>query len=57
MAKKAKLGKPSTSKKGLQHQDHDEINVCILGDAIAVWRQNDQKVVSCVRAKGPTQVG
>jgi hypothetical protein len=27
------------------------MNVCILGDAMIVQRQNDQRVVSCVHAK------
>ncbi len=27
------------------------MNVHILGDAMAMWRQNDQKVASYVRAK------
>jgi hypothetical protein len=27
------------------------MNVCILGNAMAMQRRNDQKVVSCARAK------
>jgi hypothetical protein len=49
--KKAKLGKPSTSKGSPQHHDHVKMNVCILGDAMAVQRQNDQKIVSHACAK------
>jgi hypothetical protein len=51
MVEKAKLGRLSTLKKGLRHQNHVKINVCILGNAMAMQRQNDQKVVDCTRAK------
>ncbi len=51
VAEKAKPGRPSTSAKGLRHQDHAKMNACILGNAMAVQRRNDQKVVSCARAK------
>ncbi len=47
----AKPGKPSTSKGGPWHQDHAIMNVCILGDAMVVQRQNDQKVASQTCAK------
>ncbi len=51
MAEKAKLGKPLTFKGGLQHQDHAKMNVRILGDAMAMQRWNDQKVVTCAHNK------
>jgi hypothetical protein len=51
VAKKAKLGRHSTSTGGLQHQDHAKMNARILGNAMVVQRRNDQKVVSRVRAK------
>jgi hypothetical protein len=51
VAKKAKLGRLSTSERGLQHQDHAKMNTCILRNAMVVQRQNDQKVVSHTRAK------
>ncbi len=51
MAKKAKLGRPSTSAGGLRHQDHAKMNARILGNAMAVQRRNDQKVASRTRAK------
>jgi len=47
----AKLRKPSTFERGLRHQDHVKLNVCILGNAIVVQRWNDQKVVSCTCVK------
>jgi len=46
MAKKAKPRKSSTFDKGLQHQDHAKMNVCILGNDMTMQRQNDQKVIS-----------
>jgi len=49
--KKAKPRRPSTSTRGPWHQDHAKMNVCILGNAMAVQRRNDQKVVSRARAK------
>jgi hypothetical protein len=51
MAKKAKIGRLSTSKRSPQHQDHAKMNVRILGNAMAMQRWNDQKVVSHARAK------
>jgi len=51
MAKMVKLGKPSTLKKGPQHQDHAKMNVRILKNVIVVQRQNDQKVASQTYAK------
>jgi len=36
VAEKAKLGRPSTSKGGLQHQNHVKMNARILGDAMVV---------------------
>jgi hypothetical protein len=51
VAKKAKLGRPSTSQRGPQNQDHVKMNVCILGDAMVVQRKNDQKLTSCIHAK------
>jgi len=49
--KNAKLGKPLTFAQGLRHQDHIKMNAHILGNAQAEQRRNDQKVVSCTRAK------
>jgi hypothetical protein len=51
VAKKSKPWRPSTSVGGPRHQDHAKMNVRILGNAMAVQRRNDQKVVSCARAK------
>jgi hypothetical protein len=51
VAEKAKPKRPSTLKKGRQHQDHAKMNVHILENAMVVQRQNDQKVASAVRAK------
>jgi hypothetical protein len=51
MIKKAKLGRPSTSERSPQHQDHAKMDICILRDAMVVQTQNDQKVVSRVHAK------
>ncbi len=36
MAKKAKHGKPLTSKESPQHQNHAKMNIHILGDVMAV---------------------
>jgi hypothetical protein len=41
VAKKAKLGRPSTSVGSLRHQDHAKMNARILGNAQAVQRRND----------------
>jgi hypothetical protein len=49
--KKAKPRRLSTSRKGLQHQNHAKMNAQILGDAMVVQRWNDQKVTSRVHAK------
>ncbi len=51
MTKKVKPGRPSIFKRGLWHQDHAKINICILGDAMVVQRQNDQKIANHGRAK------
>jgi len=40
VTKKAKPGRPSTSKRGPWHQDHAKMNACIIGNAMAVQRQN-----------------
>jgi hypothetical protein len=44
VAEKAKHGRPSTSERGLQHQNHVKMNAHILGNAMAMQRWNDQKV-------------
>jgi hypothetical protein len=51
VAEKAKPGRPSTSAGGPRHQDHAKMNVCILGNAMAMRRWNDQKVANRIRAK------
>jgi hypothetical protein len=51
MAKKVKLGRPSTFEKGSRHQDHVKMNAHILGNTMVVQRQNDQKVASHICAK------
>ncbi len=51
MAEKAKLGRLLTVARGIRHQDHAKMNACILGNAMAMQRRNDQKVTSHVRAK------
>jgi len=51
VAEKSKPGRPSTSAKGPRHQDHAKMNARILGNAMAVQRRNDQKVVSCASGK------
>jgi hypothetical protein len=51
VAEKAKPGRLSTSVGGPRHQDHAKMNDCILGNAMAVQRRNDQKVANRVRAK------
>ncbi len=51
VAKKAKPRKPSTSEGGFRHQDHVKMNAHILGNAMAMQRRNDQKVVNYVRTK------
>jgi hypothetical protein len=51
LAKKAKPGEPSTFERGLQHPNHAKMNVRILGNAMVMQRQNDQKAVSRVHAK------
>ncbi len=51
VAEKSKPGRPSTSAGGPRHQDHAKMNAGILGDAMAIQRRNDQKIVSRARAK------
>jgi hypothetical protein len=51
VAKKAKLRRPPTFTRGPRHQDHAKMNVCILGNAMAMQRQNDQKVANRACAK------
>jgi hypothetical protein len=51
VAKKAKLGRPSTFAGVPQHQNHAKMNARILGNAMVVQRWNDQKVASRARAK------
>jgi len=51
VAKKAKLGRPSTFERSPRHQDHVKMNTRILGNAMAMQIRNDQKVASCTRAK------
>ncbi len=51
MAKKVKLGRPSTFERGSRHQDHVKMNAHILGNTMVVQRQNDQKVASHICAK------
>ncbi len=51
VAEKSKPRRPSTSTGGFRHQDHAKMNARILGNAMAVQRRNDQKVVSRARAK------
>ncbi len=51
MVEKVKPGRRSTAARGLRHQDHAKMNVCILGNAMVVQRRNDQKVASHIRAK------
>jgi hypothetical protein len=51
VVEKVKLGRPLTSARSLQHQDHGKMNARILGNAQAVQRQNGQKVANCTRAK------
>ncbi len=51
VAEKAKLERPSISERGFQHQNHVKMNTCILGDAMAMQRWNDQKVDNHICAK------
>jgi hypothetical protein len=51
VAEKAKPGRPSTSERGPQHQDLTKMNTRILGNAMVMQRQDDQKVTSHARAK------
>jgi hypothetical protein len=51
MTNKTKPRKPSTFKGGHQHQNHVKMIACILGNAMAMQRQNDQNVASQVRVK------
>jgi hypothetical protein len=52
VAKKAKLRRPLTFEIGPRYQDHAKMNAHILGNAMAVERWNDQKVVNCACTKG-----
>jgi hypothetical protein len=49
--KKTKFRRPSTFEGSPQHQDHAKMNTFNLGDAMAMQRQNGQKVVSHAYAK------
>jgi len=51
VAEKSKLGRLSTIAGSPRHQDHTEMNVRILGNAMVVQRRNDQKVASRARDK------
>jgi hypothetical protein len=51
VVKKAKSKRPLIFEGGLWHQNHAEMNIRILGDAMAVQRRNDQKVATCVHDK------
>jgi len=51
VAKKGKLGRSSTFEGGFQHQDHAKMYTHILGDAMAMQRQNAQKVANRTHAK------
>jgi hypothetical protein len=51
MVKKAKPGRLLTFEGSLWHQDYVKMNVGILRNAMAMQKQNDEKVVNCVRAK------
>jgi hypothetical protein len=51
VAKKVKPKRPSTFEGGPWHQDHAKMNTRILGDAMAMQRQNDEKVVNYGPAK------
>jgi hypothetical protein len=51
MVKKAKPRKPSTYEGSPQHQNHAKMNTRILGNAMVMEKQNDQKVVNCTYAK------
>jgi len=51
VAEKAKPGRPLTSARGPQHQDHAKMNAHILGNAMSMQRRNDQKVPNRARAK------
>jgi hypothetical protein len=41
MEKKVKPRRPSTSKRGVRHQNHVKMNIHILGNAMVMQRQND----------------
>ncbi len=51
MVEQAKPRRPSTFERSLQHQNHSKNNTHILGDAMAVQKQNDQRVVNHVCPK------
>jgi len=48
---KAKPGRLSTFERGFGHQDHAKMNAHILGNAMVVQRQYDQKVANHAHAK------
>jgi hypothetical protein len=51
VVEKVKPGRPLTAIGGPRHQDHAKMNARILGNAMVVQKQNDQKVASHARAK------
>jgi len=51
VAEKDKPKRPSTSKKGPQHQNHAKMNAHIFKNAMVMERWNDQKVANRVHAK------
>jgi len=51
MVKKAKPRKLSTYEGSHQHQNHAKMNTRILGNAMVMEKQNDQKVVNYTYAK------
>jgi hypothetical protein len=51
MIEKAKPWRHSTYERSPRHQNHVKMNVRILGDAMVVQRQNDQKVINRAHAK------
>jgi hypothetical protein len=51
VVEKVKFKRLPTSKGGPWYQNHAKMNVCILGDAMAMQRWIDQKVVIHIRVK------
>jgi hypothetical protein len=51
MVEKAKYRRLSTCEGGFQHQNHAKMSIYILGNAMVMEKQNDQKVVSDTHAK------